>query len=73
MQMKNQKISKPDYMYYKIPSEKELEKREKFVDKFIKRRKSLFKSIHRGICKTCHKRKFLNIKNECFFCWDKAN
>lgn len=41
--------------------------------KKLKKRKSLFNSIHRGFCKTCHKRKFLNSDNECFFCWDNSN
>jgi len=35
--MKNKKVAKPAYMYYDIPSEKEIAKREKFVDNFIKR------------------------------------
>jgi len=27
--------------------------------------------IHRGICKICNKKRFVNSKNECFWCWDK--
>ena len=33
--MKKVKVSKPSYMYYKIPSEKEIAKRKKVIDKFI--------------------------------------
>lgn len=41
--------------------------------KQLQKRKSLFDSIHKGTCKTCHKTKLLNSNNECFFCWDKSN
>jgi len=33
----------------------------------------LFKNTHRGICKTCGKKKLINRDEECFWCWDKVN
>lgn len=33
----------------------------------------IYKNTHKGICKTCQKKKRVNNDEQCFWCWDKEN